>query len=89
MRGISLGRNNYLFAGSDTGDDRAASLYTIIQTAALSGMNPEAYLRDTLGDTTLDRLLEPVVLDLADNRTKICVGVVCCADDERSPFRLC
>ena len=48
MRAIALGRKNYLFAGSDTGGDRAASLYTIVQTAKLNGMNPEAYLRDTL-----------------------------------------
>ncbi len=48
MRGIALGRKNYLFAGSDTGGDRAASLYTIVQTAKLNGMNPEAYLRETL-----------------------------------------
>jgi transposase len=50
MRGIALGRKNYLFAGSDTGGDRAASLYTIVQTAKLNGMNPEAYLRDTLAN---------------------------------------
>ncbi len=49
MRGIALGRKNYLFAGSDTGGDRAASIYTIVQTAKLNGVNPEAYLRDTLG----------------------------------------
>lgn len=48
MRGIALGRKNYLFAGSDAGGDRAASLYTIVQTAKLNCMNPEAYLRDTL-----------------------------------------
>jgi hypothetical protein len=48
MRGIALGRKNFLFAGSDTGGNRAASLYTIVQTAKLNGMNPEAYLRDTL-----------------------------------------
>ncbi len=48
MRSIALGRKNYLFAGSDTGGDRAASIYTIIQTAKLSGVNPETYLRDTL-----------------------------------------
>jgi len=48
MRGIALGRKNFLFAGSDAGGDRAASLYTIVQTAKLNGMNPEAYLRDTL-----------------------------------------
>ena len=48
MRGIALGRKNYLFAGSDTGGDRAASMYTIVQTAKLNDVNPEAYLRDTL-----------------------------------------
>lgn len=48
MRGISLGRKNYLFAGSDTGGNRAASIYTIVQTTKLNDVNPEAYLRDTL-----------------------------------------
>jgi transposase len=48
MRCIALGRKNFLFAGSDTGGDRAASIYTIVQTAKLNGRNPEAYLRDTL-----------------------------------------
>ena len=45
---MALGRKNYLFAGSDAGGDRAAAMYTIMQTAKLSGVNPEAYLRDTL-----------------------------------------
>ena len=45
---MALGRKNYLFAGSDTGGERAASIYTIVQTAKLNGVNPEAYLRDTL-----------------------------------------
>ncbi len=48
MRGISLGRKNYLFAGSDAGGDRAASLYTIMQTTKLNGVNPEIYLSDML-----------------------------------------
>jgi transposase len=48
MRGVALGRKNYLFAGSDAGGDRAASMYTIMQTAKLNGLNPEAYLKDTL-----------------------------------------
>ena len=48
LRGITLGRKNYLFAGADTGGERAAALYTIVQTAKLNGVNPEAYLRDTL-----------------------------------------
>ena len=48
MRAIALGRKNYLFAGSDTGGDRAAAIYTIIQTAKLNGVSPEAYLKNTL-----------------------------------------
>jgi hypothetical protein len=42
------GGRNYLFAGSDTGGDRAPAMYTIIQTAKLNDLNPEAYLRDTI-----------------------------------------
>jgi transposase len=48
MRGIALGRRNWLFAGSDAGGHRAAALYSILQTAKLNGVNPEAYLTDTL-----------------------------------------
>jgi transposase len=44
----SLGRKNYLFAGADSGGDRAASLYTIVATCKLNGVNLEAYLRGTL-----------------------------------------
>jgi transposase len=45
---MALGRKNYLFAGSDAGGDRAASMYTLVQTAKLNRVNPEAYLKDTL-----------------------------------------
>jgi Transposase IS66 family/IS66 C-terminal element len=48
MRGIALGRKNYLFAGSDKGGGRAAAIYTLVRTARLNGVNPEAYLSDTL-----------------------------------------
>jgi hypothetical protein len=48
MRGIALGRKNYLFAGSDAGGERAAAIYTLVQTAKLKGLNPETYLRDIL-----------------------------------------
>jgi hypothetical protein len=48
MRGIALGRKNYLFAGSDAGGDRAAAIYTLVQTAKLNDVNPDAYLRDSL-----------------------------------------
>ena len=44
VRGIALGRKNYLFAGSDAGGCRAAAIYSLIETAKLNGINPEAYL---------------------------------------------
>jgi transposase len=48
IRPLALGRKNYLFAGSDSGGRRAAILYTLIQTATLNGLDPEAHLRDVL-----------------------------------------
>jgi len=48
LRGVVLGRKNYLFAGSDVGGGRAAVLYTIIETAKLNGLDPETYLADVL-----------------------------------------
>ena len=48
LRAIALGRKNYLFAGSDAGGERAANLYTLIGTAKLNGIDPEAYLREVL-----------------------------------------
>jgi len=48
MRAIAVGRKNYLFAGSDAGGERAAAIYTIVQTAKLNSVNPEAYLKDVL-----------------------------------------
>jgi transposase len=43
-----LGRRNFLFAGSDSGGERAASIYTLVMTARLNGLNPEAYLKEVL-----------------------------------------
>ena len=48
MRAVALGRKNYLFAGSDTGGERAAILYSLIGTAKLNGLDPESYLRGVL-----------------------------------------
>ena len=41
---IALGRKNWLFAGSDSGGERAAAMYSLLNTAKLNGLNPEAYL---------------------------------------------
>jgi transposase len=48
MRAVALGRKNYLFAGSDRGGERAAAIYSLIGSAKLNGMDPEAYLRQVL-----------------------------------------
>jgi hypothetical protein len=48
IRGICLGRKNWLFAGSDSGGRRAAMFYTLIETAKLNGVNPHAYLTHVL-----------------------------------------
>jgi transposase len=48
LRGIALGRKSWLFAGSDRGGDRAAVMYTLIQTARLNDVDPQAWLADVL-----------------------------------------
>jgi transposase len=48
MRAPVLGRKNYLFCGSDAGGQRAACVYTIVESAKMSGINPQAYLADVL-----------------------------------------
>jgi len=48
IRPIALGRKNWLFAGSDNGGDRAAGIASLIGTARLNGLDPQAYLRDVL-----------------------------------------
>lgn len=45
LRGVSLGRKNYLFMGSDAGGERAAAFYSLVETAKLNGLDPEDYLR--------------------------------------------
>jgi transposase len=48
MRPPVLGRKNYLFCGSDAGGQRAACIYTILETAKMCDINPQAYLADVL-----------------------------------------
>ena len=63
LRGIALGRKSWLFAGSDRGGVRAAAMYTLIGTAKLNDVDPQAWLADVLGriadtpQTRLDQLL--------------------------------
>lgn len=59
LRGLALGRKAWLFAGSDRGADRAAVMYTLIGTAKLNDVDPQAWLADVLAriaDTPQSRL---------------------------------
>ena len=48
MRPVAIGRKNWTFAGSDAGGHRAAAIYTLIQTARLNDVDPQAWLADIL-----------------------------------------
>ena len=61
LRPIGIGRKNWLFAGADTGAETLARAMTIIETAKLNGLNPQAYLADILDrihDHKINRLDE-------------------------------
>ena len=49
VRGIALGRKSWLFCGSDRGGDRAAVMYSLIVTAKMNDVDPQAWLADVLG----------------------------------------
>ncbi len=48
MRSIAVGRKNWLFVGSEGGGKSAAIAYTLIETAKLNNVDPQAWLTDTL-----------------------------------------
>ncbi|CBW77422.1 Transposase (plasmid) [Mycetohabitans rhizoxinica HKI 454] len=48
LRGVAIGRRNYLFAGADCGGERAAAIYSVIGSAKLNNIDPEGYLREVL-----------------------------------------
>ena len=61
LRGIALGRKSWLFAGSDRGGQRAAFMYSLILTAKLNNIDPQAWLADVparIADIPQHRLAE-------------------------------
>lgn len=59
LRGVALGRKSWLFAGSERGGQRAAFMYSLIGTAKLNNIDPQAWLADVIArisDTPLSRL---------------------------------
>ncbi len=48
LRGVVFGRHNYLFAGADSGGERAAAMCSLIGSARMNGIDPKAYLRHVI-----------------------------------------
>ncbi len=76
LRPIGIGRKNWLFAGADTGADTLARAMTIIETAKMNGLDPQAYLADVLDRihdhkiNRLDELLPWNWVPVADHRAE-------------------
>ncbi len=69
LRAVALGRKNYLFCGSDAGGERAAAIYSLVGTAKLNGLDPQAYLRhviERIADHPSNRVHELLPWAVAD-----------------------
>jgi transposase len=69
LRAVALGRKNFLHFGSDSGGERGAAIYTLVATAKLNGLDPEAYLRHVLSriaDHPVNRVSELLPWAVAD-----------------------
>ena len=69
LRTVSLGRKNFLFMGADAGGERAAAIYSLIGSAKLIGLNPEAYLTHVLthiAEHLIKRVAELLPWNLAE-----------------------
>jgi hypothetical protein len=74
LRAVALGRKNYLFAGSDSGGERAAAIYSLVGSAKLNGLDPECYLRQVLtriAEHPVNRINELLPWNLAAEDTAI------------------
>lgn len=72
LRGVSLGRKNYLFMGSDAGGERAAALYSLVETAKLNGMDPMVYLTEVfarIADHPINRIEQLLPWNIALTRS--------------------
>jgi hypothetical protein len=73
-REIALGRKSWLFAGSDRSGERAAVMYTLIQTAKLNDVDPQAWLADVLdriNDHNIQKLDQLLPWNWKNDRAKL------------------
>ncbi len=59
IRPFALGRKNYMFMGSERGGKSAAIAHKLIETAKLSGVDPQAWLADALGRIADHKITQP------------------------------
>lgn len=74
LRGATLGRKNFMFLGADSGGERAAAMYSLIGSAKLNGIDPQAYLRHVLthiADYPINRISDLLPWHVADKLTPV------------------
>ncbi|CAI8851384.1 hypothetical protein EMIT0P265_310004 [Pseudomonas zeae] len=75
LRAVALGRKNYLFVGSDAGGERAAAIYSLVGSAKLNDLNPQAYLTHVLeriADHPINRVDELLSRNVSLTLTSLC-----------------
>lgn len=75
LRAVALGRKNYLFVGSDAGGERAAAIYSLVGSAKLNELNPQAYLTHVLeriADHPINRVEELLPWNVSLNPLEHC-----------------
>jgi hypothetical protein len=72
LRSVALGRKNFMFLGADSGGERAAAFYSLIVSARLNGIDPQAYLRHVftyIADYPVNRVAELLPWNVAAKLT--------------------
>ncbi|MEF9898071.1 MAG: IS66 family transposase [Pseudomonas sp.] len=75
LRAVALGRKNYLFAGSYAGGERAAAIYSLVGSANLNGLNPQAYLTyvlEHIAECPINRVSELLPWNISLNHSEHC-----------------